>query len=188
MFLRTKFPYLLGAIAVLLSAAFLAPNFGILLFIGAAFMLGHLGAFMSPVSPPIKKTDEKRPKNPASSGGETIGLSLDALIVGLPAPFFISDRDGNILSTSAEAVKIMGYEKESDLVGKSLSSVIALKDEAGEPADYIPSEAERTFEAFIRRADQSLIPVMINQKILVNDRGSPLTLSAAHDLTAYKAT
>jgi len=116
---------------------------------------------------------------------KTVLNTLDALLTSIPDPLILSDQDGGILLANAEAGKLIGYDGESGLVGKNLDSVIVEKDETAEPSGSVAFEAGHIFEAFLRTADQSLIPVEIHQEVFMKDR--PLTLSIARDLTERKA-
>ena len=112
-----------------------------------------------------------------------IQMKLNALDA-LPDPLFISGKDGGILFTSAEAVKLTRYVEKNGLVGKPMNSVVVEKDEEAEPPSLSP-ESGHIFEAFVQRADQSLIPVEINQEVFVS--GEPLTISIVRDITKRKA-
>jgi diguanylate cyclase (GGDEF)-like protein/PAS domain S-box-containing protein len=116
--------------------------------------------------------------------------ALDTLILGVPDPLILSDPEGEILLVNAAARTLLKCRKDRDLVGCSLESIFLEKEKNTGPAGDLmkgdlANRENNVFEANVRCADSSLVPVEVHQESLTFG-SSVFTLSIAHDLTERK--
>jgi diguanylate cyclase (GGDEF)-like protein/PAS domain S-box-containing protein len=120
--------------------------------------------------------------------------TLHSLVMGVPDPLFLVDPEDCVMLANVAACQLLGCEKESDLMGRALSSII-IADKSPVMGkmpviDKKPDEANddslwRThdiFEASVLRNNRTLVPVEIHRDPL--SFGKPgLKLLIARDLT-----
>jgi diguanylate cyclase (GGDEF)-like protein/PAS domain S-box-containing protein len=213
MSLRVKFAlYMIGMFAVLLGFAYFDGEFdvyhyslllvfgvwalGVLLWVFERFVLSRLKkiqTMMDTISSKwrldlrIYQDGEDEITNLSRAFNVALD-ALDAFIINIPDPLFLSDADGIVLLTNAEAVKLLGYEDESGIVGQPLKSFIFEKTqtEGMEPGGDLPPDAGHVFEAMMRRSDQNFVPVEVHQERFIAGPNI-MTLAVARNLTERKA-